>query len=47
MTLLRFLRERVTRDIWIDLVEVPLICGFRVAYFAADRAWRFYVRVTR
>jgi len=40
MTLLQSLRERLARDLWSDIVEVPLQCAVSLSYFIEERAWR-------
>jgi hypothetical protein len=40
MTLLQSLRERLTGDIWSDIVEVPLQCAVSLSYFIEEHAWR-------
>ena len=40
MTLFRTLRERLTEDLWSDLVEVPIQCAVSLSYFIEDHARR-------
>ena len=41
MTLFRSLRERLTEDIWSDIVEVPIQCAVSLSYFIEERARRW------
>ena len=41
MTLLQSLRERLTEDLWSDIVEVPIQCAVSLSYFIEERARRW------